>query len=216
MKVTAEIYQYLNRDVKQGGRIFEFVKSHPLTPSVNAPLEEYQKFAETVINQSPVIYSVDLNGYLPKADVIVTATSQVNSLIQPEMLKFGAIVCDVARPQDVSVEVKEARPDVLVIDGGVVAVPGLPDLGWNFGFETGLAYACMSETIMLALEQQYRHFSLGVDIEIQTIDYLRQLAQKHGFKLAGFRSFDRPLTVEAWEEVLQSRSGLPERSAIGV
>lgn len=216
MKVTAEIYQYLNRDVKQGGRIFEFVKSHPLTPSVNAPLEEYQKFAETVINQSPVIYSVDLNGYLPKADVIVTATSQVNSLIQPEMLKFGAIVCDVARPQDVSVEVKEARPDVLVIDGGVVAVPGLPDLGWNFGFETGLAYACMSETMMLALEQQYRHFSLGVDIEIQTIDYLRQLAQKHGFKLAGFRSFDRPLTVEAWEEVLQSRSGLPERSAIGV
>ena len=77
--------------------------------------------------------------------MVLTATSQVNSLIIPEMLKFGAVVCDVARPPDVSIEVKEARPDVLVIDGGVVAVPGAPDLGWNFGFEKGLAYACMSE-----------------------------------------------------------------------
>jgi acetylornithine/succinyldiaminopimelate/putrescine aminotransferase/predicted amino acid dehydrogenase len=206
MKVTAEIYQYLNKPGSQGGAIVDFVRNHPKTPAPDAPLSEYQAFAEAVLGESPVVYTVELARYLPMADMVITATSQVNSLIQPNMLKFGAVVCDVARPPDVSVEVKEARPDVLVIDGGVVAVPGQPDLGWNFGFEQGLAYACMSETMMLALEQRYEHFSLGVDINMDTIDYFRSLAERHGFKLAGFRSFDRPLSHEAWIKVNQARS----------
>jgi acetylornithine/succinyldiaminopimelate/putrescine aminotransferase/predicted amino acid dehydrogenase len=205
MKVTAEIYQYLNKTARQGGAIVDFVKRHPRIPAPNAPLVEYQEFAETVINESPIIYTVEIGKYLPQADLVVTATSQVNSLIQPGMLKFGAVVCDVARPADVSIEVKEARPDVLVIDGGVMAVPGQPDLGWNFGFEQGLAYACMSETMMLALEHRYEHFSLGVDITIDTIQYFRDLAEKHGFKLAGFRSFDRPLDPETFAKVQKAR-----------
>jgi predicted amino acid dehydrogenase len=116
----------------------------------------------------------------------------------------------------VSRAVKEARPDVLVIDGGVVAVPGLPDLGWNFGFEKGLAYACMSETMMLALEHRYQHHSLGVDIDIDTIDLMRRMARQHGFKLAGFRSFDRPLAREDWEAVLAARSSAEEKSVVSL
>ncbi len=217
MKVTAEIYQYLNRPgLVAGGPIAEFVRNHPRIPRPEAPLEEYQAFAESVIGKSPVVYTVDLAHFLPLADLVVTATSQVNSLITPEMLKFGAIVCDVARPQDVSAEVKDARPDVLVIDGGVVAVPGMPDLGWNFGFEKGLAYACMSETMMLALEQEYRHYSLGIDINMETIDYTKQLAKKHGFMLAGFRSFDRPLAPEAWERVIRARGGSSDEKVVSL
>jgi len=122
------------------------------------------------------------------------------------MLKFGAVVCDVARPADVSLEVREARPDVLVIDGGVVAVPGDPELGWNFGFEKGLAYACMSETMMLALEGLYEHCSLGIDINMEVINSFKALAKKHGFRLAGLRSFDKPLSEEAWNNVVQARA----------
>lgn len=206
MRVCAEIYQYLNLKGNQvQGTIACFVQNHPQAPAKEASLEEYQEFAQLVAEESPLIYSVDLEHYLPQADLVLTATSQVNSLITPELLKFGAVVCDVARPADVSIEVKSARPDVLVIDGGVVAVPNYPDLGWNFGFERGLAYACMSETMMLALEQEYQHFSLGIDINLETINYFRMLAAKHQFKLAGFRSFDRPLESEAWEAVLRAR-----------
>jgi acetylornithine/succinyldiaminopimelate/putrescine aminotransferase/predicted amino acid dehydrogenase len=216
MKVTAEIYQHLNQTTRQGGAIVDFVKHHPDIPAPDAPLSEYQDFAEAVLNESPIIYTVEIGKYLPLADVVITATSQVNSLIQPEMLKFGAVVCDVARPADVSTEVKEARPDVLVIDGGVMAVPGYPDLGWDFGFERGLAYACMSETMMLALERRYEHFSLGVDITIDNIQYFRDLAAKHGFRLAGFRSFDRPLAPETFAAVLEARQRRPDYPAIEV
>ncbi|NLY74428.1 MAG: aminotransferase class III-fold pyridoxal phosphate-dependent enzyme [Firmicutes bacterium] len=217
MKLTAEIYQHLNEDeIKGGGAIYRFVKDHPETPSPGAPLEEYQKFAETVREVTPVIYTIELEHYLPQADVVVTATSQVNSLITPAMLKFGAVVCDVSRPPDVSYEVKDARPDVLVIDGGVMAVPGAPDLGWDFGFERGQAYACMSETMMLALEHHYQHFGLGIDINVVTVSYTKKLAEKHGFKLAGFRSFDRPLSGESWEKVIKARSRPNEPSVVSL
>lgn len=217
MKLVAEIYQHLNQNgIKGGGAIFRFVKEHPQMPSADAPIEEYLSFAEMVQGKSPVIYTVELESYLPQADVVVTATSQVNSLITPAMLKFGAVVCDVSRPADVSNEVKEARPDVLVIDGGVMAVPGCPDLGWDFGFERGQAYACMSETIMLALEHHYEHFGLGIDINAHTVAHTRKLAEKHGFQLAGFRSFDRPLSEESWEKVIKARMRASEPSVVSL
>ncbi len=217
MKLVAEIYQHLNQnEIKNGGAIYRFVKEHPQMPSPDAPMDEYLSFAENIQGKSPIIYTVEIEKYLPQADVVVTATSQVNSLITPAMLKFGAVVCDVSRPADVSYEVKEARPDVLVIDGGVMAVPGCPDLGWDFGFERGQAYACMSETMMLALEHHYEHFGLGIDINATTVAHTRVMAEKHGFKLAGFRSFDRPLSEEAWEKVIKARMQPPGQSVVSL
>ena len=217
MKLVAEIYQHLNKnELREGGAIYQWVKGHPQIPAVDAPIEEYHNFAEMVLDDSPLIYTVEIGNYLPQADVVVTATSQVNSLITPDMLKFGSVVCDVSRPPDVSLEVKEARPDVLVIDGGVMAAPGCPDLGWDFGFERGQAYACMSETMMLALEHHYQHFGLGIDINAATVAHTRKLAEKHGFKLAGFRSFDRPLSDEAWQKVIKARTGPTEQSVVSL
>jgi acetylornithine/succinyldiaminopimelate/putrescine aminotransferase/predicted amino acid dehydrogenase len=216
-KLMAETYQFLNReDLQSGGAIYHFVRNHPRVPAPDADIEQYQAFATLVASESPLIYTVDLGKYLPLADIVVTATSQVNSLITPDMLKFGAVVCDVARPADVSLEVKEARPDVLVIDGGVIAVPGAPDLGWNFGFEKGLAYACMSETMMLALEGRYEHHSLGVEINTESIGLFKSLAQKHGFKVAGFRSFDKPLSEKAWNDVVEARAKGEEKEVVNV
>ena len=48
--------------------------------------------------------SVDLQS-LRGADAIITVTSAADSVIMPEHLKPGAVVCDVARPRDVSVRV---------------------------------------------------------------------------------------------------------------
>ncbi|MBX3095454.1 MAG: hypothetical protein KF812_01195, partial [Fimbriimonadaceae bacterium] len=98
------------------------------------------------------------------ADVIVTVTSSDSEVIEPAHLKVGAVVCDVARPRDVSVRVAKERPDVLVIEGGVVAVPGEVDFRFNFGFPPKTSYACMAETMMLALEGRYENFTLGKDV----------------------------------------------------
>ena len=141
-----------------------------------------------------------LNG----ADIIVTVTSAVDVVIQPRDLKSGCVVCDVARPRDVSDRVAKERDDVLVIEGGVVAVPGDVDFNFNFGFPEKLAYACMSETMMLALEGQYESFTLGKSVSVDQVNHTNSLAAKHGFHLAGYRSFEKAVTDEQITQILKN------------
>ena len=142
---------------------------------------------------------------LQNADLVITVTSSETSIIQPEHLKSGAIICDVARPRDVSNKVAKERPDVLVIEGGVVLVPGEVDFGFNFGFPPKMAYACMSETMLLALENRAENFTLGKTVSVEQVHEIDHLAIKHGFKLAGFRSFERMLDPQRVEYVKRSR-----------
>jgi predicted amino acid dehydrogenase len=142
------------------------------------------------------------------ADVVVTVTSADTAIIFPEHLKPGSIVCDVSRPRDVSLRVAQDRPDVLVIEGGVVEVPGPVDFGFDFGFPPKCAYACMSETMLLALENRKESFTIGKDVTVDQVVEMERLAKKHGFKLAGFRSFERAVTQETIDRVRAARAGL--------
>ena len=138
---------------------------------------------------------------LKEADVIVAVTSSVDAVIYPDDLKPGAVVCDVARPRDVSKHVALERNDVLVIEGGVVEVPGNVNFNFNFGYPEGLALACMAETMILALEERYESFTLGRDLSLEQVDEITKLANKHGFKLAGFRSFERAVDEKEIEKI---------------
>jgi len=140
--------------------------------------------------------ATDLERELPHAEIIVTVTSAVEAVIEPRHLRPGAVVCDVARPRDVSVRAAKERDDVLIIEGGVVAVPGEVEFNFNFGFPPRTSYACMAETIILALEGRYESFSLGKDLSLDRVREIGRLATKHGFKLAGFRSFEKAVTPE--------------------
>jgi predicted amino acid dehydrogenase len=167
--------------------------------------------AERLTPQSSALLEVetDIACGLKDADIVITVTSAVDAVILPEHIKSGAVVCDVARPRDVSVRVAQERNDVLVIEGGVVAVPGemrllrhgAPERTFSFGFPEGTAYACMSETMMLALEGRYENFTLGKEVSVRQVEETTRLAEKHGFRLAGFRSFEKAVTEEAIEEI---------------
>jgi predicted amino acid dehydrogenase len=134
-------------------------------------------------------------------DVVITVTSAVDTVIEPEDIKAGAVICDVARPRDVSKKVAEVRNDVLVIEGGVVEVPGDVEFNLNFGFPPGTAYACMAETMVLALEKRYESFTLGRELTIEQVEEISSLAKKHGFKLGGFRSFGKAVTDKEIQEI---------------
>ena len=138
---------------------------------------------------------------LAEADLILTVTSAVDTVIEPQHLKPGAVVCDVARPRDVSAQVAAVRDDVLVIDGGMVAVPGAVDFHFNFGFPPGMAYACMAETMALALDGRYESYTLGKHITVKQVETIARIAEQHGFTLGGFRSFERAVTPEHIERV---------------
>ncbi len=133
---------------------------------------------------------------LASAQLILTVTSAIHDVIRPEFLQPGSVVCDVARPRDVSAMVARARDDILVIDGGMVDVPGSVDFHFNFGFPPGKAYACMAETIALALEGRFEDYTLGKHLTRQRVEEIASICTKHGFRLSGFRSFEKEVTEE--------------------
>lgn len=162
-----------------------------------------EQLARTIMYESGLAVSItsDVKNALSSAQVIVAVTSAVDSIIGPADLMPGAVVCDVSRPRNVSKQVAEQRNDVLVIEGGVVKVPGPVQFNFNFGFPLGMAYACMSETMILALEKKYENYTLGRDLSLEQVEEISRLAEKHGFKLAGFRSFERAISHEEIEKI---------------
>ena len=154
-----------------------------------------------------VVISSDMSR-LNQAHLIITVTSAIETIIEAKHLRKGAIICDVARPRDISRQVAEQRPDVLVIEGGMVQVPGSVDFGFNFGFPPTMAYACMAETMALALEQKYESYTLGKDIKLSQVVTIDKIAEKHGFRLGGFRSFERAITEQEIAQIkANSQSG---------
>lgn len=143
------------------------------------------------------------------AQLIITVTSAVNAIIEPRYLQRGAVILDVARPRDVSRQVAAERPDVLVIEGGMVEIPGAVDFGFDFGFPPKMAYACMAETMALTLDGRFESYTIGKDITLSQVRTIDTIAQNHGFKLGGFRSFERAVT-EAEIAYVKKQSQLSE------
>ena len=148
--------------------------------------------------------SVDLStgmDRLRESQLVISATSAGRPVIGPEHLRPGAVVCDVAQPHDVSRAVVETRDDVLVVDGGIVALPGSVDFGFDYGLPPRLTFGCMAETIALALEGQFVDYTVGKNLELEKIRRIEQMAERHGMELAAFRSFGRTLEDEQIEAV---------------
>lgn len=157
--------------------------------------EQLAREIEASRTRAKLVPTIDLNK-IREADLILTATSDTKAIIHPNHLKPGSVVCDVSRPRDVSAEISSRRKDVLVIDGGVVEVPGPVNFNFDFGFPPGKAYACMAETIALALEGRYENYTIGRKISRQQVLEIDKIATKHGFRVSGFRSFEKNLTTE--------------------
>lgn len=167
------------------------------------PLEE---IAASLCEKGAKAVSVfsDVEQGIRDADIVITVSSATDAIVEPSYIKSGAVVCDIARPRDVSARVAKERDDVLVIDGGVVAVPGDVDFHFNFGFPPKTAYACMSETIALALEGRYECFTLGKEISVRQVEDISEICARHGLELAGFRSFERAVTDEQIDSIRQA------------
>jgi predicted amino acid dehydrogenase len=124
------------------------------------------------------------NEALPEMDMIVTATSGAGKRVLDIMaVKPGCVITDVARPLDLSAEDVARRPDVLVIESGEIELPGDVHMR-DIGLPPGVAYACLAETIALALEGRYETYTVGRNIEWEKVKEIYQIGLKHGMKLA--------------------------------
>lgn len=136
------------------------------------------------------------NGHVGDMDLIVTATSAAGKRVLDIMaVKPGCVITDVARPLDLSAEDVARRPDVLVIESGEIELPGDTHMR-NVGLPEGVAYACLAETVVLALEGRYETFTVGRDIKWERVKEIYQLGLKHGMKLATISGVNGVFTEE--------------------
>ncbi len=164
------------------------------------------KFHEEVRDELPCdsTYTTDIPDAVRRSQLILTATSSTQDIIEPEDLQTGAVVCELSLPHDVSRRVALERPDVLVTEGGNMCVPGAPrfervrepgtDFDLNLPPRTALA--CMSETMVLALERRFESYTLGRGIDVAKVVEIEEMAGRCGFTLAGMRAFDAAITRE--------------------
>jgi predicted amino acid dehydrogenase len=164
------------------------------------------KFHESIKDELPCSssFTTDISEAVRQGQLVLTATSSTQDVIQPEDLQTGAVVCELSLPHDVSRRVAELRPDVLVTEGGNMLVPGNvrfervrePGLEWDTNLPPRTALACMSETMVLALENRLESYTLGRGIELEKVIEIEQMAQRCGFTLADMRAFDTAITPE--------------------
>lgn len=179
-----------------------------------------RKFHEGVRERLPCesSYTTDISEAVRRADLVLTATSSTQDVIEPEDLRTGAVVCELSLPHDVSRRVAVERPDVLVLEGGNMRVPG--DMHWwrvrepgeefDMGLPRGTALACMSETMVLALENRCEPYTLGRGIDVAKVREIDELAARAGFELADMRAFDLPITRE---QIARTRAAAEQRRA---
>ncbi len=179
------------------------------------------KFHEQIKDELPCesSYTTDISDAVRRSQLVLTATSSTQDVIQPEDLQTGVVVCELSLPHDVSRRVAQERPDVLVTEGGNMIVPGTPrferirEPGTEFdlGLPPRTALACMSETMVLALERRLECYTLGRGIDLQKVIDIDAMAARCGFTLADMRAFDVAITPEkiaATRAAANARRGL--------
>ncbi len=151
-------------------------------------LNKLEELKASMLLDTPDANIVCSNNYdelLGEMDMIVTSTSGAGKKILDIMkVKPGCVITDVARPLDLPPEEVAKRPDVLVIESGEIELPTKVKGMKSIGLPPNVIYACLAETIVLALEGRFEVFTIGRDTEWEKVKEIYKLGLKHGMKLS--------------------------------
>ncbi|MBP6763862.1 MAG: dehydrogenase [Rubrivivax sp.] len=175
---------------------------------------------ESILQQTPdakLVLSARADTHIGDMDMVVTATSGAGKKILDIMkVKPGCVITDVARPLDLPPEEVAKRPDVLVIESGEILLPGDVSMK-NIGLPKNVAYACLAETIVLALEGRFENFTVGRAIEWEKVRDIYKMGLKHGMRLAAISGVNGVYSDDDIEQVRQralaARAALAPRAA---
>ena len=87
----------------------------------------------------------------------------------------------------------------------------------DIGLPDRTVYACLAETIVLALDGRYENFTVGRSISWPKVKEIYRLGLKHGMKLATISGVNGPYTDDDFDRVrvaaLAARAAQPPAGA---
>ena len=151
-------------------------------------IKKLEELKASILLDTPdarVVCSVNYDELLGDMDMIVTSTSGAGKkVLDITKVKPGCVITDVARPLDLPPEEVAKRPDVLVIESGEIELPSKMTGMKSIGLPPNVVYACLAETIVLALEGRFEVFTVGRDTEWEKVKEIYRLGLRHGMKLS--------------------------------
>ncbi len=163
-------------------------------------LKTLEKLKASILKDTPdakIVCSTDYDSLLGDMDMIVTSTSGAGKKVLDIMkVKPGCVITDVARPLDLPAAEVAKRPDVLVIESGEIELPSKMRGMKSIGLPPNVVYACLAETITLALEGRFEVFTIGRDTEWDKVKEIYKMGLKHGMKLSAIAGVGGAFTDE--------------------
>jgi predicted amino acid dehydrogenase len=170
-------------------------------------LKKLEELKKSILEDTPdakVTCSVDYDALLADMDMIVTSTSGAGKkILDITKVKPGCVITDVARPLDLPPEEVAKRPDVLVIESGEIELPTKVKGLKSIGLPPNVIYACLAETIVLALEGRFEVFTIGRDTEWEKVKEIYKLGLRHGMKLSAISGVGGVFSDEAIAKVVK-------------
>lgn len=176
--------------VGQGTSILLAEKGIPLI-LIETHQERLENLKRKISQFNNLIFGRDI--FLIKdAKIVVVVTSSLKTIIRASYLKKGAVIYDITQPKNTSADLLKERKDLTIIDGGVIDTPRI-DYGVDIGLKKYQAYACLVETIILALKGIQENY-IGYTEPRRIKEMLRFMEEySEDFKINIFQSFGKPL-----------------------
>jgi hypothetical protein len=95
-----------------------------------------------------------------------------------------------------------------------VLIPGPVKFSFDIGLPQGVAYACLAEAALLAMEGRFECFTLGRDVDPRKVKEIYRLFRRHRFDIAPLRTFGALLTDELVAEKNASANALRRDPAL--
>ncbi len=196
------------------GRVTSLILSEEVKELIliSRGMDKLKELQEEIFSHSAecqVKIATEVGEWIGSVDLLITATSSHDQkLFEVRALKSGAVVCDCSRPMDFTREDALARPDVLFIESGEVALPGNPYFSKQVLIDKNHIYACLAETLILAMEKRFEAFSYSKRLDVKKVREISELAFLHGARLAPLRG---PLGLIGEEQFSSIRNSMKTR-----
>ncbi|MCX5707682.1 MAG: hypothetical protein NTY14_01670 [Candidatus Omnitrophica bacterium] len=134
------------------------------------------------LNNVEVQIEEDVDKAVKEADIIIAANIGREPSFNMDGVKANVLVLDICLTRHISGK-NNHRPDISVVEGGIVKLPLTPHSAINVGLPKDMVCASMAETMILTFEERFTTCSLGENINLDKLEPIADLAVRHGFEV---------------------------------
>jgi predicted amino acid dehydrogenase len=148
---------------------------------------------ESIQREAPTVklhVSTRADTRIGSMDMIVATSAGARHVLDIMRVKPGCVITDTNLPMIFTKQACAKRPDVLVIRGGEILLPGENVEMADINLPPGVVYPGLAETVVLALEGRFEVFTVGTSPQWDKVREIYRLGLKHGMQLAAISGVD--------------------------